>query len=217
MVSKNILTRKRKRNEAEWTRCQRKTSHLSGEEHKDSTGKIKTKRVPKEMLPGHDKCKFNCKTISLEDRLILCNSFWGLKDYIRDYIIKCIRQENIKRRKTNRKTTTQREFSNHYSFLLREEKIIVCSDFFHKTLNISTKMSRLAMERRTETGEFAGKDNRGLNPPANKIPDDIRQKIIDHINSFNAVESHYCRSNTNRKFLKVVSQLGKCTNFSRNR
>ena len=152
------------------------------------------------MLSGHDKCKFNCKTISLEDRVILCNSFCGLKDYIRqrDYIIKCTRQEKIKRRKTNQKTTTQREFSNHYSFLLREEKIIVCSDFFHKTLNISTKMSRLAMERRTETEKFAGKDNGGLNLPANKTPDD-----------FNVVESYYCRANTNRKFLESGLSIGK--------
>ena len=84
-----------------------------------------------------------------------------------------------------------------------------CSDFFHRTLSISTKMSRNALERKTESGNFFGKDQRGSKSSINKTPDSTIYAIMDHIRSFPVIEPHYCRSKTKRKYLESGLSINK--------
>ena len=48
---------------------------------------------------------------------------------------------------------------------------------------------------------FYGKDSRGKGTPANKTPEADRQRVRKHTESLPAVESHYCRKNTGRRYL----------------
>ena len=48
---------------------------------------------------------------------------------------------------------------------------------------------------------FAGEDGRGKNSSANKLPESTRQAVRNHIAKFPAVESHYCRKKTSKRYL----------------
>ena len=50
-------------------------------------------------------------------------------------------------------------------------------------------------------GYFAGEDGRGKNSSANKLPESTRQAVRNHIAKFPAVESHYCRKKTSKRYL----------------
>ena len=81
------------------------------------------------------------------------------------------------------------------------------------TLHDSCAQIQSAIETKTITG-ITEKDRRGHNDNSgNKIPDQIKEDIQNHINSFPRVESHYCRASTNREYLDEKSTLTKCTIF----
>ena len=90
--------------------------------------------------------------------------------------------------------------SRAYFLPLHEERIRVCKQFFLRTLAISDKLVRCTLSRKKH-GTFAGEDGRGKHPPANKTGETKREYVKQHIESFPAVDSHYKRKETRRKFL----------------
>ena len=74
---------------------------------------------------------------------------------------------------------------------------------FLKTLGIGEKTVAYTLQHRLEIGH-AAKDRRKKHPPAHKIPDSIRRRVHQHIESFSAMESHYARSKYRdcKKFLQ---------------
>jgi hypothetical protein len=53
-------------------------------------------------------------------------------------------------------------------------------------------------------------EQRGKHGNQKKIDPEIKQSVINHINSIPRIESHYCRAQTNREFIdgsKSVSEL----------
>jgi hypothetical protein len=71
---------------------------------------------------------------------------------------------------------------------------------FLKTLDISEKTVKIAKEKEKETG-FAVSDQRGRHQPGSKKTEDVREKIREHIRSFPALESHYGRASSQKKYL----------------
>ena len=51
------------------------------------------------------------------------------------------------------------------------------------------------------TGSRHGTDGRGKKQPWNKTVDETEQAVIDHINSFPIMESHYSRKDSAKKYL----------------
>lgn len=56
------------------------------------------------------------------------------------------------------------------------------------------------MKKTLESG-IVEEGKRGFNPAPNKIPEDRKEVVRDHINSIPVVESHYCRSSSKRMYL----------------
>lgn len=75
-------------------------------------------------------------------------------------------------------------------------------------------MSTIAAKKKdSKSGESIGMDNRGNhhNKPK-KISNEVLDSVRDHINSFEKIESHYCRSTSSREYLD--ERLNICKMYS---
>lgn len=105
-------------------------------------------------------------------------------------------------RKRTKNETSKKAYSYEYMFYVSGVRIKVCQEFFLNTLNISKNrvyyFFKKVQDPETNIPRAAiiGKHKKKI------IPDDAKQKVRDHISSFPLVESHYCRSNTSRKYLE---------------
>ncbi|KAG8247160.1 hypothetical protein J6590_066862 [Homalodisca vitripennis] len=55
-----------------------------------------------------------------------------------------------------------------------------------------------------------GSDNRGREEPPNKTCKDWINKIKAHIETFTTMESHYCRKDTEKKYLDSLFSINRC-------
>ena len=82
-------------------------------------------------------------------------------------------------------------------------KMRLCKAFYVKTLDVSqSRISYVHNMRKSDTG--TPRVNVKLNNENRKrvIPDAQKQSVRDHINSLPTMESHYCRSNSRRKYFE---------------
>ena len=80
------------------------------------------------------------------------------------------------------------------------KSVRVCKKFFIATLGIGIKTVDYALKRKQAT-DSPIKDKRGTGTYHNKTPEVDIERIHAHIDSFPAMESHYARKDSNRKFL----------------
>ena len=91
--------------------------------------------------------------------------------------------------------------SRTYTLPVGDKQVRVCKQFFLKTLDISDKLVRCTLAKK-EHCSFKSYDKRGRHVPANKTESVRIAYVKHHIQSFPAVDSHYTRKNTQRKFLE---------------
>ena len=86
-----------------------------------------------------------------------------------------------------------------YSFYIidEEDSAKVCKDFYLSTLAVSQKMVYSAHEKKDPVTGAIKADGRGKHSKHHHVSDIDRQNVIDHINSFQVVDSHYRRAKTN--------------------
>ncbi|KAH9645454.1 hypothetical protein HF086_009792 [Spodoptera exigua] len=139
------------------------------------------------------------KTIK-EARKKIYESFRTLRtlEAQRQFVIQHVKKEKKKRSTTN--GPSRKDFTHHYSFTIGHEKVSVCRDFFLDTLNIKERIIRGALKKVSSEGVLLA-DSRGKKPPSNKLSNNRFNQIKEHIFSFPAMESHYCRKNTEYKYL----------------
>lgn len=203
-VAEKKLTRKRKANRVNWKKHVTKKKRYSGLEYQtDSGSRVMNLKLLKE--PCGDSCKISCKNrISEERRQIIHSNFWNPSktvDVRRQYVASSVAQVPIKRR---REITGQRQgkrnFSHCYSFETEGKKETVCKKFFLNTLSISQQTVDTAVRKKKEGG-IVTPDKRGRHQPVNKISENVRRNIRNHISKFPTYESHYSRERTKKKYL----------------
>uniref|UniRef100_A0A8D8QTT3 Uncharacterized protein n=1 Tax=Cacopsylla melanoneura TaxID=428564 RepID=A0A8D8QTT3_9HEMI len=79
---------------------------------------------------------------------------------------------------------------------------------FFSTFDVSEKFVRNILDRRNEA-ELFSPDKRGRHDPGNKIPQEAREYIKEHINSIPKVPSHYCRANSSCEYFPSDLNLTK--------
>lgn len=88
----------------------------------------------------------------------------------------------------------------------------VCQTFFLNTLGISHQVVKTVAAKRN-TCEYnmitIEKDNRGRHPAKSRISDKQELLVKQHINSFDAVESHYSRKDSSKKYLPGSLNISK--------
>lgn len=83
---------------------------------------------------------------------------------------------------------------------INKEKRKVCREFFLATFNISEAFIRCALKKQTSTG-ILKKDQRGKHTPYNRMLPADEAYLKKHITSFPAVQSHYCRQSSTKRYL----------------
>lgn len=204
-ISKNSqdshLPKRNKRKLPElWKKNQRKFKRNSGAAYTSALGKNRpAKKCSNEPCKCQKQChlKFNGET-----RQKIFDSFWNLEgiDRQRDFLSKNI----IATEATgSRVIQSRRKYTLQYTFKLNFDTVVVCQPFFKKTLDISDKMVRTAIEKaRRGVCEIISPDKRGRHVPSNKYDNLKIQFAKDHIDMFPAVPSHWCRKDTKKIYLE---------------
>ncbi|XP_055676594.1 uncharacterized protein LOC129785944 isoform X2 [Lutzomyia longipalpis] len=197
--------------------------------HKDSIKKMAknaglqyTKRdgsiVPaKEMKQGCEPtCRKKCsQRVTLNDRRKNFESFWECGSAVRQWEFIVSHCTSSKPQFTKNDATKHWKTSRKYFLLASEsdKRIEVCLKMFVDTLSISHQMVKTAFSKIDPESFLIEEDQRG------KFERQIRQdweatkkSVIDHINSFPRVESHYVRENSTKEYLEEglsVAQMHK--------
>lgn len=200
-----ILVRKKVSKPETWKNNIRKNLCQAGKEYISSRGKhvcAKTIVNKKDCL---NNCKFQCcKKIGENARKNLFHYYYELNQNEKYVFLKQVTEKFIKGRKTT-EGASRRAYSFKYFFKVQEEKIQVCKKFFLGTLNISQKPVYTV---HSADSDVPKKDLRGKTG-SRKLDNKKRQVVIDHIKKFNVVESHYCRQNSQKKYLEATLTIPK--------
>ncbi|CAG9826571.1 unnamed protein product [Diabrotica balteata] len=192
---------KRKRNEKLWKKNVKKVKRLKGESYVGYRG-IKVPSRPLLPAPCLNKQKHKCATlISEQNRIKIYNDFnnFTSNNDQRQFVSNHIEQKD-KKRTTRGIENSRKNYTYVYSLTVDGIKLTVCREFFMATLNVTDAFMRSAINKRSSNGVLE-KDKRGKHQPSNKLPQDVEEFIRNHILSFPAVESHYCRKSSTKKYL----------------
>lgn len=196
-------TRKRRSNPKNWKKNIKKQKRHSGLEYSTKKNRLVDK---KSLKPGcKDTCKLKCKNaINEEVRKRIHEQFWSHQkslDMKRQFIASCVHQLPIKKtRERNNARQGKRKFTNKYVFEVLGKHITVCKLFFLNTLSISQQSVDTAINKKRDGG-LISPDKRGKHVPINKISEEIRNSVRNHISQFPAYESHYSRERTKKRYL----------------
>nr|CAI5860226.1 unnamed protein product [Callosobruchus analis] len=188
--------RRRKRQPEKWLRNVKKTLKAHGQEYVGAQGIIKRKaELGPPCKPG---CKRKCQ-ISGNKRLDVFEKYWSLGDYNRqrDFI-----NNNTDKIVTKTKTTpstSRRQFSCVFYLPLDNVRVRVCKTMFLNTLGIKKGVVDIALKKRSSVNtSFSDRRGRHVKKVLNT---EVKNGIKTHIESFPVVPSHYCRSDSERKYL----------------
>ena len=194
-------SRKRKRDPSNWKRNIAKRLCNSGEAYVNPHGIHKKARKMKKTCGV--KCRYQCTNkFSNNDREKIFHSFWQLSDVNkqRQFIL----NYTVKKPKKNKNGLSDRRKSSVNWFLssLNEQgKNVVCKTFFLNTLGISDRMVDTAHKKMSSIG-MSHDDNMGKHATRpNKTSEEQLNSVREHINSYQRVESHYCRHDSKKEYL----------------
>ena len=104
-----------------------------------------------------------------------------------------MRIESTKRPRKDSTGDVQRNFSRHYFLSDQEDnEHTVCKSFFLRTLGYtSDKVITVTLQNCKEGANTPSSSKRGKHIPANKIPQENQEVIINHTKSFNPSVKHY--------------------------
>ena len=202
MASKEKRGRKRKRNEENWKRNIHKRQRNTGKSYVSRTGKIRSARTLKRGC-AHT-CRYKCKSkFSESERQSIFHSYWQLGDvdkqrqFIAKYATIKIKSKNGggKRKWTVTYTLPQIQENG------KSVAIKVCKTFFQDTIGITDSVVKTVLKKLSAIG-VCMEDNRGKhNNRPNRASQSQITGVRKHIESFQPIESHYCRKDSAKKYL----------------
>ena len=190
-------SRKRVRNEKDWTCNQRKRLKNSGQSYINIQGKYVE---GKSVQPCECKCSFKCNSLfTNEERQKIHDEYWSSACYElqRNFIVRMVDIVDVKQRKTE--AMTNRQHTRKYHFMKSNSKINVCGGFFLSTLDIGKRTVDTALKKQTMSG-ISLPDMRGRHAK-HQISQEKVNVVKAHIISIPCMESHYCRSSSKRQYL----------------
>lgn len=199
-----VLTRKRSSNPSQWKQSKRKKLRQSGQQYTNVSGHVQRPKGVRVCQRDHMVCRFKCAIAFNDDeRTDIHNEHWNLGDeYKRHFYINTtsVAEKSCSRRAAN---VNAKKMSYCYFFKKNNKNVRVCKDFYLATLDVDAK--------RIRSSHRAVNDNTGLPAPyrrgghnRNRMP---REFIRKHIESVPKVDSHYCRSRTNKEYISGCLNL----------
>ncbi|XP_072402179.1 uncharacterized protein [Diabrotica undecimpunctata] len=190
-------SKKKRRVVDSWKKNKTKKMRNSGEEYVSLVNK---KTVTKKMPPADVKCKcpLACRSIRLEYLVELYNHFYEMADYSKQqsYLQRFIHPQLIKRRRHGQyehPSESRRKHSFTYHLLLPGgSEIRVCLKTFCSTFAVTPRRVQLLGEKILD-GKMDMSEKRG-GARQNIFKTVWTNKIIEHIESFPKIESHYAKT-----------------------
>lgn len=187
------------RDESAWAKNVKKRLRQMGEEYVGHQGRKKERRTVKEVQCN---CRYGClEKFTDEDRQQIFRQYWesgltGQRNFIHCNV------EKKKKRANRRKTESRRQYTIHYHLPHgpNSQKSEVCKQYFLKTLDIGQAVVYTVLEKTKENKGFLLGDQRGKTA-SRSTPDDARDIIRRHIDTFPRIPSHYCRAQSQREYL----------------
>lgn len=154
------------------------------------------------MTPGSCPCPLKChEVINMERQVKIFKDFYALGsfDLQSAFLFSSIKvvPKNRSYAGESQKRTNTRLY--HLINDAGEEKR-VCKLFYLKTLQVSNGRVDRVLKNKGNLS-MPPKDRRGKFPPANKIPTEKINEVMEFISKFPSYQSHYSRKKTERKFL----------------
>lgn len=209
VAEKEDQKKRRKSNPAEWKKVKSKYHRERGEEYITSSGKLKKARSVQPI--DCSKCRFRCsEKIPEETRQAIHTLYWNLGSYERQraFIAQHVEQNEVKPSKS--KTSTRREVANSFFLIHNKKEFRVCKAFFTKTLDVGNKVIDYTLKK-TESGVYVGKDERGRKDPGNKTKPEDADFVKSHISSFPCADGRYGKKDnkSRKKYLPQDLNVGK--------
>ncbi|XP_031329067.1 uncharacterized protein LOC116160073 [Photinus pyralis] len=224
---------KRKRNENIWKRNVAKTLRNSGKSYVNIRNKVVRERKLKKSCS--ENCRLKCPQKICENmREKIFAQFWKLGDVDRqrDFIARFVDFKEKKRVRVRNSTpsskdldkgepeisntsdlSSRRRMTYFYHFVSEENKREkVCQTFFLNTLDISHQVVKTVANRLSgveNNNIVISKDQRGKTPCTIRLTDEQKGIAKDHINSFEKIESHYCRKDSAKQYLHSSLNVSK--------
>ena len=213
-------TRKRKRNQGRWTVEKRKHAHQAGKTYISKRGKLVLEKKIIDKKNCQSSCKFNCAAnVDETTRENIFENFYKKNHDEKHVFIEstteqtAVKRRSVKDKKTSKPTETKRKNSYVYYLKVNGEKRKVCQSFYTSTLAISKAMVYSVHANKNPETMEPKRDGRGRHGNQSKISEEKRQVVIDHINSFPRIESHYCRAKTSKEYLQSDLNIEKMYNL----
>lgn len=198
------MTRKRQKLTKVWQSNLLKEKVNSGLEHNTKSGNIIPAKEIRYNKMCKDKCSFKCRENFTDLQIIDTHkSYYKLtqKDKL-GFLLNF----------TDRVECTQSKkhvFMFRYYFPNREsQKIRVCKNFFLSCLVISQNPVYNVHNNKNPVSLTPPDEQRGKQSYS-KIPNERKAFAYEHINSYPTVQSHYCRADTNKKYLTSDLNISK--------
>ncbi|CAG9814622.1 unnamed protein product [Phaedon cochleariae] len=143
-----------------------------------------------------------CNEFTDDNRKEICTAFYGMGNLSlqREYVTRHTKTET-KKRKVTQNESSRRSNTVFYCLPLNGVLQPVCKVFFLNTLSVSEKTVRTALAKLQPTGVVEPEKRGGRRQSQIEKDTQQNEKIKEHINKFDRVESHYVRSDTTREYL----------------
>lgn len=196
----NPTSRKRKINIEGRNQIIRKRKRQHGEKYTNSIGKEKEAKSIKP--PCSSKCYYKCSINFTEtQRKKIFESFWSLDDAHKcSFYNKFVERKPVQRRRNAE--SQKKSYSFSYYFERDNLKVRVCKIFFLNTIDISDFRIYYRFKNLTDEDTGVPQEIKQGKHTKHCLSEDIKNKIRNHITSFPAVDSHYCRATTSKKYLE---------------
>ena len=206
--------RKRHRDVHNWKRNRTKKRCNEGKSYTTRKGNKKPARAMKPGC-GHG-CRNKCQgKFNESERHTIFHSYWQLGDIYkqRQFIAKFA---TIKVTGKNKllSSSSRRKWTVSYSLPQRQadgstKAVKVCKTFFHHTLGITDRTVSTVHKKLSAIG-ICMEDLRGRhNNRPNRATENQQSDIRKHIESFQPIESHYCRKDSGKQYLPANLTVSK--------
>ena len=195
-------TQKHTRNPNMWKRIPNiKKKRESGQSYINSRGLQVEERKSPEINCSN--CIFSCESkITPENRKFMFKHFWSLDDNNKNPFYAKFMKRNEKIRVRTVSDNDRRKYSYHY--FLENDSIIhrVCKKFFIGILSISQARVHYFHNNLINLNTGVPVKRKKGKHMKYKLPQKLSDEVYTHINLFPRIESHYCRSTTQKKYLE---------------
>ncbi|KAK7874093.1 hypothetical protein R5R35_004637 [Gryllus longicercus] len=157
------------------------------------------------MQQSNCKCKYSCKTIPYDQKMLLFNDFYKADhNKQQNYLLGLLQVKHVSRRRHgqyNDPAESRRQTTVLYTVPNGNGEIVqVCKKTFCNTFAVSGKRCQLLVKLK-QSGNPVYIETRGNRQSNRKFSDSDRTLVCSHIESFPRYESHYGRKDSSKEYL----------------